>query len=114
MIVTIIIVSLSFIWLLRESDYLMVNLYYILCESGACCSWRIQNTQVTKDMKQELFDKARGKTGNASGYFKAYHPPLCGWGFALSGTGFGLTFNSTPILLLLSISFFLLSLFLLS
>ena len=83
MIATIIIVGLAFIYLGYESDWMRVRLLIgEAIELSACCEWRLQDTQVTKDMKQELFDRAWGKVGNAWGYFKEYHPPLCGWGFA--------------------------------
>lgn len=81
MIATIIIVSMAFAWLLYETDYMRVNLAFY-CEYGASCDWRLQDVQVTKDMKQELFDRAWGKVGNIQGYFKCYQSPLCGWGYA--------------------------------
>lgn len=83
MIISIAILVAAFIWLGYETDWMRVRLeLYTPCEYGACCSWRLQDTQVTKDMKQTLFDKSWSKAGNAWGYFKDYHPPLCGWGYA--------------------------------
>ena len=74
---------ICFTWLLYETDFLRVRLLIgVQCQAGECCDWRLPDSAVTGDMKQELFDKAWSKTNSAWGYFKDYHNPLCGWGFA--------------------------------
>ena len=82
MIATIVIVSLAFYWLFYESDWLQVNLRGVLCETGSCCDWRLQDTQVTKDMKRELINLSNNGHILKWGEFKDYMIPLCGWGYA--------------------------------
>ena len=72
------------IWLLYETDFMRVRLLVgSQCQIGECCNWRLPDSAVTKDMKQELISKARGngKLHNL-GEFSLHMVPLCGWGYA--------------------------------
>ena len=86
MIATILTVSLALYWLLRESDWLRVNLMTELCQIGACSDWRLQDSQVTDDMKIEL--RRAWFSNNGDKYSKILDShlldgqPLCGWGYA--------------------------------
>ncbi len=82
MIATIVIVSLAYLWLLIESDWLTIRLSGAWYEVGASCPWHLPDEYVTEDMRMELIHswpmdkvlKERFLMGNES--------PLCGWGYA--------------------------------
>ena len=82
MIATTLIIGLALYWLLRESDYLRENLMPVLCQIGACSDWRLQDSQVTEDMKHELIKLSANNHRLKWGEFKEYMTPLCGWGYA--------------------------------
>jgi hypothetical protein len=84
MLISILIISIAFGILLKETDYLRIRLYVgSICADGDCCQWHFKDEWVTPDMKHELLrlwtnlpkqTLARMESG--------IQDPLCGWGYA--------------------------------
>lgn len=87
MTIGILIIALSFTWLLYETRCLTIRLpRWELCPVGACCEWRLTDSAVTDDMKIELRKQWFGHSNTKADKILRSHlwqgQPLFGWGYA--------------------------------
>lgn len=85
-------IGLAFVWLLYETNWMMVRLLAGLdYKIGDCCQWRLPDCSVTEEMKDELIRLWKGKQAlkglsigsrYGSGNTSTDMAPLCGWGYA--------------------------------
>ena len=84
---TLIAITLSVYWLLRETDYLRVRLLVgEYCLVGDSCQWRLPDSAVDFGMKVELLKQWRNGNKKTNLWLSTLETSdsnlLCGWGYA--------------------------------